>query len=83
MSNWEDNKSDNWGDSKSDNWGDSKSDKISSGPHTPTDELIDPINSTLHSLTAPDDLDNHEELFEEERRRNRVDDEEYRHRRRY
>ncbi len=61
--------------------------EMSSGPHTPTDDMgdndiIDPINSTLDSLTAADE-DNHEDLYEEERRRSRVDEEEYRHRRRY
>jgi hypothetical protein len=62
-----------------------KTEKMSEGPHsphTPADEMNDPINSTLHSLTAPDDLDNHEDLYEDDRR-HRVDDEEYRPRRRY
>jgi hypothetical protein len=62
-----------------------KSDKVSEGPHsphTPIEEMNDPINSTLNSLTAPDEMDNHEDLYEDDRR-HRVDDEEYRHRRRY
>lgn len=55
---------------------------MSSGPHTP---ISDPINNTLDSLTAADDIvtDHQGDRYNvDDRRRNRTDDDELKYRRR-